>query len=201
MAGPGSYNIHTGRLTAGSPTAITRFRKEHDLPTKPPWGTCSMLPSRELTYPPKMAFWRWFPFPKVGYVNSLEGNLPGCKLQRSKLHLRPKKLDLPGDDSMAGAALAGEVDTEYGVPWWSSKAKKRVEFNRGWGENANKPYRFAPENIGGPLENWKPFFFRGNMFSLWDFFVVSWTNTLKILGDFWIWNLKWSSFLNLKSTI
>ena len=53
----------------------------------------------------------------MGYVNSLEGNLPGCKLQRSKLHLRPKKLDLPGDDSMAGAALAGEVDTEYGVPW------------------------------------------------------------------------------------
>ena len=32
------------------------------------------LPSRELTYPPKMAFWRWFPFPKVGYVNSLEGH-------------------------------------------------------------------------------------------------------------------------------
>ena len=32
------------------------------------------IPSRELTYPPKMAFWRWFfPFPKVGYVNSLEG--------------------------------------------------------------------------------------------------------------------------------
>ena len=53
------------------------------------------------------------------------------------------------------------------------QGEKRVEFNRGWGENANKPYRFAPENIGGPLENWKPFFFRGNMFSLWDFFVVS----------------------------
>ena len=34
------------------------------------------LPSRELTYPPKMAFWRWFSFSqgaKVGYVNSLEG--------------------------------------------------------------------------------------------------------------------------------
>ena len=32
------------------------------------------IPSRELTYPPKMAFWRWFSeLPKVGYVNSLEG--------------------------------------------------------------------------------------------------------------------------------
>ena len=31
------------------------------------------VPSRKLTYPPKMAFWRWFPFP---YVNSLEGNDP-----------------------------------------------------------------------------------------------------------------------------
>ena len=34
------------------------------------------LPSRELTYPPKMAFWRWFSFSRlVGYVNPLEGNL------------------------------------------------------------------------------------------------------------------------------
>ena len=34
------------------------------------------LPSRELTYPPKMAFWvDDFPFPQVGYVNSLEGIL------------------------------------------------------------------------------------------------------------------------------
>ena len=33
------------------------------------WG----YPSRELTYPPKMAFWRWFSFSKVGYVSSLEG--------------------------------------------------------------------------------------------------------------------------------
>ena len=33
------------------------------------------IPSRELTYPPKMAFCFEddFPFPKVGYVNSLEG--------------------------------------------------------------------------------------------------------------------------------
>ena len=32
------------------------------------------IPSRELTYPPKMAFWRWFSqLPKVGYVNFLEG--------------------------------------------------------------------------------------------------------------------------------
>ena len=31
------------------------------------------LPSRELTYPPKMAFEDDFPFPKVGYVSSLEG--------------------------------------------------------------------------------------------------------------------------------
>ena len=40
------------------------------------------LPSRKLTYPPKMAFWRWFPFPKVGYVNTLEGrpnqSMPFC---------------------------------------------------------------------------------------------------------------------------
>ena len=32
------------------------------------------IPSRELTYPPKMAFWvDDFPFPKVGYVNFVEG--------------------------------------------------------------------------------------------------------------------------------
>ena len=31
------------------------------------------LPSRELTYPIKNHVWRWFSFPKVGYVNSLEG--------------------------------------------------------------------------------------------------------------------------------
>ena len=32
------------------------------------------LPSRELTYPPNMAFWRWFSeLTKVGYVSSLEG--------------------------------------------------------------------------------------------------------------------------------
>ena len=37
------------------------------------------LPSRELTYPPqKWHFEDDFPFPKVGYVNSLAGkNLPG----------------------------------------------------------------------------------------------------------------------------
>jgi len=37
--------------------------------------TAYELPSRELTYPPKK--WHFeddFPFPKVGYVNSLEGN-------------------------------------------------------------------------------------------------------------------------------
>ena len=33
------------------------------------------VPSRELTYPPKMAFWRWFSFSQVGYVSSLEGIL------------------------------------------------------------------------------------------------------------------------------
>ena len=32
-----------------------------------------MVPSRELTYPPKMGIEDDFPFPKVGYVNSLEG--------------------------------------------------------------------------------------------------------------------------------
>ena len=37
-------------------------------------GHVLKIPSRELTYPPKMAFWRWFSFPKVGYVNSLEDN-------------------------------------------------------------------------------------------------------------------------------
>ena len=31
------------------------------------------LPSWELTYPLLKAFWRWFPFPQVGYVSSLEG--------------------------------------------------------------------------------------------------------------------------------
>ena len=37
-----------------------------------------LLPSRELTYPPKMAFWvDDFPFPQVGYVNSLEGSFRG----------------------------------------------------------------------------------------------------------------------------
>ena len=35
-----------------------------------------LLPSRELTYPPKWHFEDDFPFPKVGYVNSLEGNVP-----------------------------------------------------------------------------------------------------------------------------
>ena len=35
-----------------------------------------MLPSRELTYPPKWHFEDDFPFPKVGYVNSLEGIHP-----------------------------------------------------------------------------------------------------------------------------
>ena len=40
------------------------------------------LPSRELTYPPKMAFWvDDFPFPKVGYVNSLEGSTFGSTIE------------------------------------------------------------------------------------------------------------------------
>ena len=47
---------------------------------KPPWLIVSKtldtaLPSRELKYPPKMAFEDDFPFSKVGYVNSLEGIL------------------------------------------------------------------------------------------------------------------------------
>ena len=42
------------------------------------------LPSRELTYPPKLGFEDDFPFPKVGYVNPLEG-----------IHLRGK-FTLPG---------------------------------------------------------------------------------------------------------
>ena len=39
------------------------------------FGGCSFnLPFRELTYPIKNHFWRWFSeLPKVGYVNSLEG--------------------------------------------------------------------------------------------------------------------------------
>ena len=33
-----------------------------------------ILPSRELTYPPDKAYLKMiFPFPQVGYVNSLEG--------------------------------------------------------------------------------------------------------------------------------
>jgi len=37
-------------------------------------GGTKELPSRELTYlPPKWHFEDDFPFPKVGYVNSLEG--------------------------------------------------------------------------------------------------------------------------------
>ena len=35
----------------------------------------SGIPSRELTYPQKWHFEDEFPFPKVGYVNSLEGIL------------------------------------------------------------------------------------------------------------------------------
>ena len=39
-------------------------------------GDTREIPSRELTYFPKMAFWRWFSeLPQVGYVNSLEGNI------------------------------------------------------------------------------------------------------------------------------
>ena len=46
------------------------------------------LPSRELTYPPKMAFWvDDFPFPKVGYVNSLEGSTFGGKCI-GKIHIK-----------------------------------------------------------------------------------------------------------------
>ena len=36
------------------------------------WNKVS-IPSRELTYPPKLHFADDFPFPQVGYVNSLEG--------------------------------------------------------------------------------------------------------------------------------
>ena len=40
----------------------------------PPGVPTKVLPSRELTYPSKMGFWRWFSFSRlVGYVNSLEG--------------------------------------------------------------------------------------------------------------------------------
>ena len=42
------------------------------------------LPSRELTYPQKMPFWRWF-FPKVGYVHSLEGIHCTTYFRRSSL--------------------------------------------------------------------------------------------------------------------
>jgi len=41
------------------------------------------IPSRELTYPPKNGIFEDdFPFPKVGYVSSLEGSL---KKQNSKI--------------------------------------------------------------------------------------------------------------------
>ena len=44
-----------------------------------PSQTLFCIPSRELTYPPKMAFWRWFSFSQGGYVNSLEGIcIPPC---------------------------------------------------------------------------------------------------------------------------
>ena len=36
-------------------------------------GIMKCLPSRELTYPIKNHVWSDFPFPKVGYVNSLKG--------------------------------------------------------------------------------------------------------------------------------
>ena len=48
-----------------------------------------MIHSRELTYPPKMAFWRWFSeLPKVGYVNPLEGNWLGGLLFPVGLYIR-----------------------------------------------------------------------------------------------------------------
>ena len=38
--------------------------------------TTSDIPSRELTYPPEMAYLKMiFLFPQVGYVNFLEGNI------------------------------------------------------------------------------------------------------------------------------
>ena len=43
-------------------------------PSKTIHGWLLTVPYRELTYPPKMAFWRWFSFSRlVGYANSLEG--------------------------------------------------------------------------------------------------------------------------------
>ena len=43
-----------------------------------------ILPSRKLTYPPKMDFFEDdFPFPQVGYVNSLEGNSSWIKHHRT----------------------------------------------------------------------------------------------------------------------
>ena len=53
-----------------------------------------LLPSWKLTYPIPRPFWRWFPFPKVGYVRSLEGiylNLPFEKNMSSHARVMMKK--------------------------------------------------------------------------------------------------------------
>jgi len=59
---------------------------------------------------------------------------------------------------MAGAALAGEVDTEYGVPWVPTGGSR--------GKRQENPTVCLHLKIGASLENWKPLFFRGNMFFL-----------------------------------
>ena len=78
------------------------------------------IPSRELTYPPKMAFWKYFPIPKVGYVSSLEGMyLEDTKITSFRKRWSEKSRTgttsvLPSPSS---ASVVAATDPLLGVVW------------------------------------------------------------------------------------
>ena len=116
------------------------------------------LPSRKLTYPPKMAFWRWVSFPKVGYVNSLEGKQLNFKESTvDQLSFFPKSVDPSGRGN-------DQVRFERYVTWVHGVHHFRTEFVA-WENRAPKDWQvafslgdvsgFKPNFLGKFLRWWK----------------------------------------------
>ena len=53
------------KTKSGTSNSIKADFPAEQIPEKQ-WGWCHLLPSWELTYPPKKAFWRWFSFSQGG---------------------------------------------------------------------------------------------------------------------------------------
>ena len=100
------------KQTAASPSQFSKWIVWYDLPWSSQKKLVQKIPSRELTYPPKWHFEDDFPFPKVGYVSSLEGSYSRTMKKSATWNHR----EWPAPQSLSPVRWGEERWKKVGVP-------------------------------------------------------------------------------------